>query len=154
MEFATGEFKVTLDDKGRISLPSSLRKGLDETKLYLTKGTGKCLCLYESDEWNNIKDTIMKNTDSFSKKYLNLRRQIIGPSQEVKIDSAGRIPVAMSLRDFAGLTKDCVVLGMIYCVEIWAEDRYNEYLISSDDEYDAASEELSNILKQRRGIGE
>ena len=154
MEFTTGEFKVTLDDKGRISLPSSLRKGLDETKLYLTKGTGKCLCLYTSDEWSNIKETILKNTDSFSKKYLNLRRQIIGPSQEVKIDNAGRIPVAVSLRDFAGLTKDCVVLGMIYCVEIWAEDRYNEYLNTNDDEYDAASEELSGILRQRRGISE
>jgi len=151
VEYLTGEFRVTLDDKGRLSLPAYLRRGLEESRLYLTKGTGKCLWLYSSVEWNKLKDTIMENTDPFSKKFLNLRRQIIGPSQEVEIDKAGRIPVASSLREFACLSKDCIVMGLIDYIEIWAEDRYREYLSTADDEYAVATEELSITLKNKRG---
>jgi len=148
----TGSFPVTLDDKGRISLPAPLRKNLDETKLFLTQGRGKCLWLYTASEWNILKDTIMENTNIFSNRFLNLRRQIIGPSQEVTVDNAGRIPVAVSLREYAGLSKDCKVIGQVDYIEIWAEERYREYIDESADEYETASEELSVMLMKKRGI--
>jgi len=150
----TGEYKVTLDEKGRISLPASLRRGLDEASLFLTAGTENCLWLYPSAKWNEMIDTIMKNTDPFSANGRNLRRRIIGPSQEVEIDKAGRIPIAQTLREFAALSKDCVVLGQVDYIEIWADERYRKYLAASDEEFTAAQSELSSALKGKRGSGE
>jgi MraZ protein len=154
MDLLIGEFKATLDDKNRISLPALLRRYLNENNLFLTEGTENCLWLYPSGKWNKMIDTIMKNTDPFSKTGRNLRRRIIGPCQEVEIDKAGRIPVAQSLREFAGLMKDCVVLGQVDYIEIWSEDRYREYRSASNDEFDIASEELSIALKNKRGTSE
>jgi MraZ protein len=150
----TGEFKVTLDEKSRISLPASLRKCLDESPLHLTKGSDNCLWLYPDSQWNDMENTIMKNTDLFSKKDRDLRRRIIGPKQDIKIDNAGRIPIAPSLREYAGLSKECVVLGQVDYIEIWDEERYQAFLTDSEDEYNAASEELSLRLKKQRGISD
>jgi MraZ protein len=152
VSYLTGEYKVTLDEKGRISLPANLRKILDEKSLFLTESADNCLWLYPSGEWKEMLKTIMDNTDPFSANYRTIRRRIVGPSQEVEIDKAGRIPVAQSLRDFAGLSKDCVVLGQVEYIEIWAEEKYRAYKTASNEELVAGSEELSGILKRKRGI--
>ncbi|MDR1869860.1 MAG: division/cell wall cluster transcriptional repressor MraZ [Treponema sp.] len=149
----TGEFKVILDEKGRISLPSSLRKDLTETTLHLTKGEDNCLWLYPSGKWEELVSSTIKDvTDPFSKLDRRVLRKIIGPAQEVEIDKAGRIPIAQSLREFAGLSRECVVLGQIDYIEIWDEKRYGEYFDGKDEEFEAASEVLSNRIKHKRGI--
>ena len=150
----TGEFNVTLDEKSRISLPASMRRCLDESPLHLTKGSEACLWLYPDNQWNETQETIMKNTDPFSKKDRELRRRIIGPKQEVEIDKAGRIPIAASLREYAGLSKECIVLGQVEYIEIWDEERYKKFLNDSNDEYNSASEELSLTLKRQRGLSD
>ena len=150
MESITGEFRITLDDKGRLSLPARLRSALANKTLFLTQGMDDCLWLYPSDEWKAMLKTIMDTTNPFSSKSRNIRRRLIGPSQEVEIDKAGRIPVAQSLREFARLTRDCVVLGQFDYIEIWAEDRYRAYLAANEEEFISGSEELGNLLKDSR----
>jgi len=153
MKLLTGEFRVTLDEKGRISLPAGLRKDIDDPTLRITKGEDNCLWLFPSAKWEELVSTkIAENTDPFSRKDRSLLRRLIGPSQEIEIDKAGRIPIAQSLREFAGLSKDCMVLGQIDYIEIWDESRYFKYLESSGDEFEAASEELSGRIKRKRGI--
>ena len=149
----TGEYSVTLDEKGRICLPASLRKDMNETSMHLTKGEDNCLWLFTPAKWEElVNSAIRENTDLFSKKDRRLIRQFIGPSQEVEVDKAGRIPVAFKLREFAGLSKECVVLGQMDYIEIWDEERYHRYLEGSIDDLDAASEELSHRIKRKRGI--
>jgi MraZ protein len=150
MQDLTGEFNVTLDEKGRISLPASLRKCLDDSTLHLTKGSDDCLWLYPNSQWNEIRNIIMKNTDQFSEEGLKLRRRILGPKQPVDIDKAGRISIPISLREFSSLSKDCVVLGQVDYIEIWAEERYRKFITYSSDDYKAAAKELSNTLKKQR----
>jgi len=155
MNLLTGEFKVVLDDKGRISLPASLRKDLTDTSLHLTKGEDNCLWLYPSAKWNElVSSTIKEVTDPFSGKDRRVLRKFVGPAQEIEIDKAGRIPIAQSLREFAGLSKVCVVLGQIDYIEIWDEGRYSEYFDGNDEEFEAASEELSSRIKRKRGISD
>ncbi|MDR2433641.1 MAG: division/cell wall cluster transcriptional repressor MraZ [Treponema sp.] len=153
MESLTGEFKITLDDKGRLSLPARLRNALTGTNLFLTQGMDDCLWLYPSNEWKEMLKTIMDTTNPFSAKSRNIRRRLIGPSQEVEIDKAGRIPVAQTLREFAGLNRECVVLGQFDYIEIWAEDRYRAYLEAHKEEFISGSEELGDILKGNRDLG-
>jgi MraZ protein len=151
----TGEYYVTLDEKGRVSLPAGLRKELNETPLMLTKGADDCLWLYPPAKWKElVNDAIKDNTDQFSKVDLRVRRKYIGPAQEIEVDKAGRIPIAQSLREFAGLTKDCVVLGQIDYIEIWDGGRYRKYFEGSDAEFDEASEKLSSRIKQKRGLSD
>ncbi|MDR1836244.1 MAG: division/cell wall cluster transcriptional repressor MraZ [Treponema sp.] len=155
MTMLTGEFKVTLDEKGRISLPASLRKDLNEISLRLTKGEDNCLWLFPLAKWEELVSTkIVENTNPFSRKDRSLLRRLIGPSQSVEIDKAGRIPVVQGLREFAGLSKDCMVLGQIDYIEIWDEVRYFKYLENSDVEFEGASEELSSIIKRKRGLSD
>lgn len=144
----TGEFGVTLDDKCRISLPVSLRKALDETDLFLTKGTGKYLWLYPPAKWYKLKDSIMENTNPFSEKDLRLRRRFLGPSVNVEIDKAGRIPISASLREFAGLSKDCVVVGQVDYIEIWSQENFQGSQ-ASEEEVQEASEEFGALLKSK-----
>jgi MraZ protein len=152
MESLTGEFRITLDDKNRLSLPARLRSALANTTLFLTQGMDDCLWLYPSEEWKAMLKTIMDTTNPFSSRSRIIRRRIIGPAQEVEIDKAGRIPVAQSLREFAGLTRDCVVLGQYDYIEIWAEDRFRTYIAANNEEYISGSEELGNLLKGNRDI--
>ena len=153
MAFLTGEYSVTLDEKGRICLPASFRKEMNEPILHLTKGEDNCLWLFAPAKWEElVSSAIRDNTDLFSKKDRRLIRQFIGPSQEVEVDKAGRIPVAFKLREYAGLSKECVVLGQIDYIEIWDEGRYSKYLDDSIDDLDTASEELSGRIKRKRGI--
>ena len=150
MESLTGEFKITLDDKGRLSLPARLRSALSDPNLVLTEGMDDCLCLYPPEEWKALVKTIMNTTSEFSAHGRIVRRRIIGPSVPVEIDKMGRIPVAQTLREFAGLSRECVVLGQYDYIEIWAEDRYREYLKAHEEEFISGSEELGNQLKGSR----
>ena len=153
----SGEFNVILDEKYRITLPAQIRKDLDVSSMVITKGEDNCLWLYTSAKWDElIGNAIKENTDPFSKKDRRVLRKFIGPSQIVEIDKAGRILLSENLRDYAGIFKDCVVLGQIDYLEIWDEKRYQEYCNEDNEnnanEFGIASEELSQRIKRKRGI--
>jgi len=144
-----GEFNATLDDTGRISLPRRLRDALEKSKVVVTKGINLCLWVYTVEQWKALEETIVASTNQFSARDLAFRRRIIGPNQEVDIDRQGRILIPPTLRDYAGLSKDCIVLGQHNCIEIWAEDRYKAYQNESEDDFRAGSEEFGRIIKER-----
>jgi MraZ protein len=153
MTLLTGEYKVTLDEKGRISLPAGLRKCINQTTLHLTKGEDNCLWLFTPAKWEElVSNAIKENTDPFSKMDRSLLRRIVGPSQQIEIDKAGRISIVQSLREFASLSKDCMVLGQIDYIEIWDDERYQQYLSNTNEVFDEASELLSSRIKRKRGI--
>jgi MraZ protein len=127
MELLTGEFNNTLDDKGRVSLPSRLRSGLPGNILVLTQGVDDCLWLFPPEQWKELSRKLMESTSPFQAKSRMIQRRIIAPAQEVEIDKAGRIAVPQSLREFAGLSKDCVILGIDKYIEIWDAEKYRSY---------------------------
>jgi MraZ protein len=146
-----GEFKITLDDKGRVSLPSRLRAGFSDNTLILTKGADEGLWLYPEDEWNILLSKVKNSSNALQSHSRAFMRHFIGPAQEVEIDKAGRIAVPQSLREFAYLTRDCIILGQIDHVEIWDAQRYRAYLDGSEEEYKIASDELGASLQRDRG---
>jgi MraZ protein len=151
MEMLTGEFNVTLDEKGRISLPAGLRKVLDETKLTITQCEYEnCLWVFPTNEYTALLKEVGQNTHILGKKDRAFRRRIFN-SHEIEIDKAGRIPIVQSFRTFAGLTKECVVLGQGEYIEIWDESNYRKYLEESKDDFITASEELGSKLKNSEG---
>lgn len=145
MERLTGEYKNTLDEKGRIMFPARLRSELTENILMITQGLDGCLWLYTPEEWKNFSEKVMQNASPFNNKSRLVLRHLIAPAQEVEFDKSGRISIPQSLREYAGLTKDCVILGINKYMELWDSTKYNEYLESTALTFKEATESLSEI---------
>jgi len=128
MELLTGEFRNTLDEKGRISIPSRIRERLQGTVLIATKGIEPCVWLLPPDQWERVSASFL-SAPALSLKQSNLiHHRFIVPAQEMEIDRVGRIAVPQSLRDFAGLSKECVILGKGKSIEIWDAEKYQSFL--------------------------
>jgi MraZ protein len=160
MKSLNGEYKITLDDKGRLSLPSKIRSVLEDPVLMLTKGPDDCLWLYPMEEWNRLMEKVRLASTAFNAEFRALRRRLVGSAQEVEIDKAGRIAIPQSLRKYAELERespepgrDCIVLGQEDFVEIWNADRYRLYDEGSDGDVEIAYEKLDQALRLE-GCGE
>ena len=87
----------------------------------------------------------MESASPFNEKNRSVIRRIIAPAQEVEFDKAGRLSIPQTLREFARLSKDCVILGNIKYFELWDAESYNKYLEESEASFRDAAEELSAI---------
>lgn len=145
MNLLTGEFRNSVDEKGRLSLPAKLREELAGTQFVLTQGVDKCLWLFPPEQWEVLSKKLMDSTSLFQAKARLVQRRILAPAQEVEVDKLGRISVPQSLREFAGLSKDCVILGITKYIEIWDADEYRKYWEENESEFRAAAEELGGL---------
>lgn len=146
MELLTGEYRNTLDEKGRISFPAKLRMVLTENVLMITQGLDGCLWLYTPMEWKNFSAKVMEQASPFSKDSRLVLRHLIAPAQDVEFDKAGRLSIPQTLRDHAGLSKDCVIMGVNKYMELWDAKRYDEYLAETELSFREAAEGLSGIF--------
>lgn len=138
-----GEYKHTLDIKKRLSVPSKWRKDLGTT-LIVTRGLDNCLFVYPQKEWQKITEKIgqlplgQADTRSFNRFFLS-------GAVEVEVDSVGRILVPDFLKDFAGLDTKVVLAGIYDRVEIWAENKWEEYKSRIEGQADQLAEKLGQI---------
>jgi MraZ protein len=148
----TGEYSVILDDMGRISLPKRMRDALGKNNVVLRKCDDGCIWLFTAEDWQKVEDDIVRTTNIYSSKDLAMRRRYV--PTEVEIDKQGRVLIPPTFREHAGLSRECVVLGLFECIEIWAEDRYKAYREASAEESRAASEEVSARKKKEGNFGD
>lgn len=141
----TGEYRNTLDDKGRIMFPVRLRSGLEGSHLILTRGIDRCLWLFPPEEWETLSKKLMESASLFQAQSRSVLRRLVAPAQEAEIDKAGRISIPQSLREFAGLGKDCVFLGINKYFELWDSQEYDKYLGESEADFREATEGLGGI---------
>ncbi len=146
MELLTGEYRNSLDDKGRIPFPAKLRAELTEETLVITQAVDKCLWLFTTSEWKNFSSKLIETTSPFSGKSRLVMRHLIAPAQSVGFDKNGRIMIPASLRDYASLSKECVFLGVNKYMELWDVSTYKTYLEENEPSFREASEDLGNIF--------
>jgi MraZ protein len=142
----TGQFRNALDDKGRILFPSRLRSEVPGNTLVITSGIDRCLWVFPPEEWKLLSDKLMETTSPFSRRARLLQRRIIAPAQEVELDKTGRILIPPSLKETAGLKKECILHGIKRYIEIWDVDEYSAYLDEHEDEFQEAAEELGGSV--------
>ena len=117
-----GEYNHTIDQKGRLIIPSRFRELLGE-EFVLTKGLDGCLCAYPKKEWEAFEDKLRtlpltdKNARTFS-------RFFVSGACTCELDKQGRILVPQTLREFACLDKDVVLAGNLNRVEIWSKEAW------------------------------
>lgn len=123
--FFMGTYTPKLDDKGRLFLPAKFRDGLSEG-LVVTQGQENCLVVWPHgvfmEEARRAQSTPM--TVRGARDYA---RVLFAGADESALDKQGRIGIQASLRDYAGLERDVVVIGVMDRIEIWNPDRWREY---------------------------
>ena len=147
-----GEYRNSLDDKGRFLIPSRIRNGIEGNVLILTRSVDRCIWIFTPEEWKEISQLIMGTSSMFSKRTRSMQRRIIAPAQECEIDKSGRITIPPTLREYANLgsKKEAIILGVQNYMELWDVDSYDSYLIDSEDDFLEAAEDLDKLLKSGR----
>jgi MraZ protein len=140
-----GTHTPRLDDKGRIFLPAKFRDRL-ASGLVVTRGQERCLYVFPMDEFVRVAET-MRNAPVTSKVVRDyLRVFLSGASDEIP-DKQGRVTVPPTLREYAGLNRDCTVIGAGSRVELWDTTAWNTYLASTEQAFaDQAEEVIPGLL--------
>ena len=138
-----GEYKYTIDDKKRLAIPVKFRNLLGE-KAIVTKGLDNCLFLYPVKEWEKMAEKLAQLPISQSDAR-GFARIMLAGAMEVNIDRLGRILIPDYLRDYSSLNKKVVVAGLYNRVEIWDEDKWNEYKEKTEKEAGDMAERLKEL---------
>ncbi len=134
-----GEYHHNIDEKGRIVLPGKFRS--DITKIVVTRGLEKCLYLYTIEDWEKVVNKL--NTLPFTKKDARtFMRSFFAGASVCEFDKMGRINITSPLVSYAGLTKDCVIIGVNDRIEIWDENTYNAYMQENASKLEDIAENL------------
>ena len=144
-----GEYESTLDSKGRFLLPAGLKKQLpeEETSRYvINRGFDKCLTLYPMRTWEPL-FTKVNGLNEFEPKQREFKRAFLNGATYVEPDTAGRILLPPSLKVYAGLEKDIVLMAAGDKIEIWDSNKYKQFFDS------ISSEALSDLGNQVLGGG-
>jgi MraZ protein len=133
-----GTYTPRLDEKGRLFLPAKFRDELAEG-LVVTRGQERCLYVWSMEEFGKLTERLRETpvTNKAARDYV--RMFFAGASDETP-DKQGRITVPPMLRDYASLTRDCVVIGAMNRIEIWDATSWQTY----SDEQEQAFADLSD----------
>lgn len=138
-----GEFHHNIDDKGRLVIPTKYRVELGES-FVITRGLEKCLYAYSLTEWNKLVAKL--NELPFNKKDARtFVRSFFSGATVCEFDKSGRINITSPLVSYAGLTKNCVIIGVNDRLEIWDETSFNNFLTDYSENMEEIAENLFDV---------
>jgi MraZ protein len=139
-----GTHTPRLDDKGRLALPAKFRSDL-EGGLVITKGQERCLFVFPMAEFSRITE-LLRTAPVTQRSVRDYSRVFFASASHEVPDGQGRITVPPQLRDYAGLAKDCVVIGANSRVEVWDAAAWQSYLQGTEQSFADAEEVLPGLL--------
>jgi MraZ protein len=138
-----GEHQHTLDAKGRLSLPAKWRLKMDE-KLVVAKGLENCLYVSSVEEYERFLTQLTEQGD-FDPRFRKVRRFFTSGAVEVPIDSAGRVIIPQTLREYARLDRDVAVIGNGDRIELWDASMWSEYNGETEARIEDVTSELAEL---------
>jgi MraZ protein len=140
-----GTHTPRLDDKGRLALPARFRPEL-EGGVVICKGQERCLSIYPAAEFARVTEGL-KNAPVTDRRVRDYSRVLFASASDETPDGQGRIRIPPMLRDYAGLTKDCVVIGANTRLEVWDSAAWQSYLETAEPGFaDIAEEVMPGVL--------
>ncbi|HEY0169048.1 MAG TPA: division/cell wall cluster transcriptional repressor MraZ [Jatrophihabitans sp.] len=139
-----GTHTPRLDDKGRLALPAKFRTEL-EGGLVITKGQERCLFVFPMAEFSRITE-LLRSAPVTQRSVRDYSRVFFASASHEVPDGQGRITVPSQLREYAGLSKDCVVIGANSRVEVWDSAAWQSYLADTEQSFADAEEVLPGLL--------
>ncbi|WP_297998791.1 division/cell wall cluster transcriptional repressor MraZ [uncultured Phascolarctobacterium sp.] len=138
-----GEYEHSIDTKGRIAMPAKLREGLGG-KFIITKGLDGCLFVYAMDEWQRVEQKLASLPMS-RKTARDFTRFLFGGACEGECDKQGRVLLPASLRRYAGLEREAVIVGVGSRAEIWDVAKWQQYNEESAEDVNELAEQLADL---------
>ena len=138
-----GEYNHTIDAKGRLIVPAKFREVLGD-EFVVTKGLDNCLFVYPNDEWQKFEEKL-QTLPLTNKNARQFTRFFLAGAASVEVDKQGRILLPSVLREFAGLEKDVVLVGVASRIEIWSKDRWLQSISTYDDDMDEVAANMESL---------
>lgn len=137
-----GEYNHTVDAKGRLIVPSKFREQLGD-EFVVTKGLDGCLFAYENTEWKALEEKLhaLPLTNKSARKFA---RFFLAGASACEVDKQGRILLPSILREFAGIDKDAVLVGVGSRIEIWSKESWTNANVYDD---------MEEIAENMEGLG-
>jgi MraZ protein len=140
MPMFLGTHSPRLDDKGRLILPAKFRDQLEEG-VVVTRGQERCLYVFPVAEFARLADQLRQAPVTSKQARDYLRVFLSGASDEL-VDRQGRVTIPTALRTYAGLTRDCAVIGAGQRVEIWDATAWETYLAEQEQVFAEQADEV------------
>lgn len=139
----TGEYHYTLDEKGRLSIPAKMRQK-KKSVFIVTRGLERCLFVFSPKEWKDWEKKISRlpTTKKDARSFL---RFLLSGATECEVNEQGRINIPLTLRQYAGINKDAVIIGVGNRIEIWGKDNWESFLSVGEKVFDEAAEKLVDL---------
>ncbi|MES2417987.1 MAG: division/cell wall cluster transcriptional repressor MraZ [Bacteroidota bacterium] len=139
-----GEFDCKLDAKGRLMVPSSLKKQLpnvEQEGLVINRGFEKHLVIYPKKVWEGIVAELSK-LNQYEKKTREFIRFFTRGASELSLDASGRVLLPKSLLEFAGINGDVVLACQFDKIEVWSKATYDSLLDNEPENFANLAEEV------------
>ena len=135
-----GQHSPKLDEKGRVILPAKFREEL-QGGLVITRGQDRCLFVFSAAEFALVNDKIRQApvTNAEARNYLRI---FLSGASDEQPDKQGRVTIPATLRQYAGLDNDLVVIGVGNRAEIWDAKAWTDFLSTHEDSFSNVSEEV------------
>lgn len=139
-----GSHRHNLDAKGRLAIPARFRDGL-AGGLVLTRGFDRCIALYPMATWEALAVRIneLPVADPDVRQF---RRLVFSEAVDATPDTQGRILIPLALREFAGIEREAIVIGVHNSVEVWSPERWRSTASAIDASTDAIAARLAGML--------
>lgn len=139
-----GEYVHAIDRKGRLILPAKFREAAKAhfvEKFFVTRGLDKCLFMFSEEEWKT-QEGKFKAIPFTQAQARTFNRLYFSGAVEVAPDSQGRLLLPQYLKDFAGIKRDVVIVGVSNRIEIWSKDKWTEFYGNSQQSFEEIAEKL------------
>lgn len=136
-----GEYRHSVDAKGRIIMPSKFREELGES-FVVTKGFEGCLVAYSNEEWEKFVEKLRTLPEN-QKNVRRLLRILLSGASTVEMDKQGRLLLPQNLREAANITKEVTIIGVLNKVEIWDSEAWQRY---TEDEEGLSLEDAAESI--------
>ena len=151
MSHFLGEFDCKLDAKGRMMIPSSLKRQLPEAEregLVINRGFEKNLVIYTKKEWDRITEELSK-LNPYEKKSREFIRYFTRGATELSLDASNRILFPKSLMEYAGIIGEVVLACQLNKIEVWAKEAYDTQMDNEPENFANLAEEVMGSLGRR-----
>ena len=139
-----GEYEHTIDRKGRLIIPAKFRQAFkdhDVKSLFLTRGLDGCLFVFTESEWR-VAESRFKQIPFTKGEGRKFNRLFFSGATEVSVDRLGRLLVPKSLKDFAHIKQDVMIVGVSNRIEIWAKEQWQAFYQNSQQSFEEVAERV------------
>ncbi|HTL47498.1 MAG TPA: division/cell wall cluster transcriptional repressor MraZ [Verrucomicrobiae bacterium] len=147
-----GEYEHSLDNKGRVIIPAKFREIFKERyveKFYITRGLDQCLFVFTEEVWKSQEKKFreLPFTNSESRKF---NRLYFSGASEVVCDKQGRILIPEYLKSYASIKEQVMIIGVSDRIEIWAQDKWNDFFGQNKDSFEDLAEKLMDSSNENK----